>query len=78
MRNLGTLDRIVRTVLGVLLLPAPWLLPAAWLGPFTAGGSWALTLPIAGAALIANAAMGICLGYTLLGIRTCPVPSRGR
>jgi len=58
-RNVGTVDRAVRVVLGVGLLA----LTVA--GPHTLWG-------LLGIVPLATAALGSCPLYTLLGLRTCP------
>lgn len=61
-RNLATWDRLLRVFLGL-----------AMLGWWAYGGFHGLLWPILGGALLANAAMGRCGAYALLGISTCPV-----
>jgi hypothetical protein len=70
MANVGTLDRIARFALGLVLLAAAFAVPAA---ATALGAAWWL-LPIAGAVMIGTAAIRICPLYTLLGVRTCPMP----
>ena len=57
MKNVGTIDRIVRVVVGLALISL------VFVGPQTAWG-WI------GAVLIATAAIGFCPAYRLFGIRT--------
>lgn len=57
--NVGQADRIIRIVLGAIIL--------AW--SFTAGNLWW----ILGAALIASGLFRFCGLYRLLGINTCKV-----
>ena len=59
-RNLGTLDRVIRIVIGVALI-------AAALPDKLAGGGWLGIIPL-GTALIGNCAL-----YSLLGINTCRI-----
>ena len=59
-RNLGTIDRIIRAVLGVLLLGMYGALPSPW-----------RYLTLAGLVLIATAITGRCPLYQVAGIRTC-------
>lgn len=63
--NEGMTDRIIRVVLGTLLL-------ALWLFGFTQG-SLAIILAIIGAVLLVTAAIGFCPLYSLFGIKTCAV-----
>lgn len=59
--NEGTLDRIIRAVLGVGLIG----------GGFAAAGTIAIVLWVAGVVLLGTAAAGVCLFYIPLGINTC-------
>jgi hypothetical protein len=63
--NEGTVDRIIRAVVGV----------AALLGAFAMGsGSVAfILLLVVGAILLVTAAVGFCPLYRVFGINTCPV-----
>jgi hypothetical protein len=63
--NEGTIDRIIRAVVGV----------AALLGAFAIGsGSVAFVLLlVVGAILLVTAAVGFCPLYRVFGINTCPV-----
>ena len=67
-RNEGTADRIVRVVLGVVLVAA-WAF--GWLT-----GTLAVVLGVLGVVLIGTGAIGFCPIYRLFGIATCPVPAR--
>jgi hypothetical protein len=57
--NLGTLDRLVRVVLGVMLLGLYGALPSPW-----------RYLTLVGIILIATAMMSFCPVYQVLGLRT--------
>lgn len=57
-RNIGTLDRILRLIAGLVLLAL------VFVGPKTPFG-------LIGLVLIATAAMGWCPPYALFGISTC-------
>jgi hypothetical protein len=59
-RNEGTVDRIIRVVLGIALLVAA-----------AATGMWLLAIP--GVAALATGALGWCGLYQVFGISTCPV-----
>ena len=61
--NVGSIDRIARAVLGLVLLGLP----------FAAGFGAALTVVsvIVGLVLLGTAATGTCPAYSLLGIKTC-------
>jgi len=58
-KNVGSIDRILRALIGIALIA--W---AAVLG----GPVWAWI----GIVPLATAGMSFCPAYTLLGIRTCP------
>ena len=63
--NLGTLDRLIRLVLGIVLI----LLPA--LGMTGANAVVTYGAYFVGAVLVATAAIRFCPLYRLFGIRTC-------
>jgi hypothetical protein len=58
--NVGSIDRIVRVLIGVLLIALTLL------GTI---GAWGWI----GIVLIATAALGFCPLYTVLGFSTCPM-----
>ncbi|SMY07543.1 YgaP family membrane protein [Flavimaricola marinus] len=67
--NVGTLDRAIRIVVGVVLIGAPFL---SGLAVFDAG--WATVASIiVGLVMLATATMRFCPLYTLFGIQTCKV-----
>ncbi|PAV24740.1 hypothetical protein C8D92_11052 [Tamilnaduibacter salinus] len=57
-KNIGTIDRSLRTLLGLALIAL------VFVGPQTAWG-WVGVIPLA------TAAFSRCPAYSLLGIRTC-------
>ena len=59
-KNVGSIDRILRIVVGAVLIAL------VFVGPQTPWG-WIGIIPIA------TALIGWCPAYRLLGIRTCPV-----
>ena len=61
--NEGSVDRVVRVALGVVLLSL------VFVGPATPWG-WIGVVPLA------TGLLGSCPLYTLLGISTCPLPKR--
>jgi hypothetical protein len=69
-RNEGTVDRIVRIVLGI----------AALVGAIAVGiGTvWGILLLVVAAVLVVTAAVSFCPLYALFGISTCPAPRVGR
>ena len=69
MVNVGSIDRVLRFVLGAVLLAAPFLPPQA--GYFAEIGAWKYALAGAGVAMLGTAIFRFCPAYTLFGIRTC-------
>lgn len=65
--NVGTIDRSLRAVLGLVLLVLPFV---SGLALFTATWATAVSV-IAGLVMLGTAAMRFCPMYTLFGIRTC-------
>ncbi len=65
--NVGKIDRIVRTVIGVLLILAPFM---TQIGMFQSTTGTAIAV-IVGIVLIATSAMRFCPAYRIFGIRTC-------
>ena len=61
--NAGTLDRVLRLVIGLVLIA---LTLTGTIGVW----GWIGLIPIA------TAALGFCPAYTLLGINTCPMKKR--
>ncbi len=69
MANVGTLDRGLRFVLGLILVAAPFL---PFLAGFFAGwGAWKFALVAVGAVMLLTALFRFCPLYPLLGINTC-------
>lgn len=66
--NEGTVDRIIRAVLGVAAL-----IGAVSVGIGTVAG---IVMLVLGGILVVTAAVGFCPLYRVLGISTCPVPKR--
>lgn len=64
-RNEGTVDRIIRAIIGVVALVA-----AVAVGVGTVGG---IVLLVLGGVLVVTAAVGFCPLYRVFGINTCPV-----
>jgi hypothetical protein len=67
-RNEGTVDRVVRVVVGLVLVAA-WAF--GWLT-----GTLAVVLGVVGIVLIGTGAAGFCPLYRMLGLSTCPVPAK--
>lgn len=63
-KNVGSLDALVRVILGVAIIAFAFTLEGAmrWIG-------------LVGLVPLATAAVGFCPLYTLLGLNTCPSKS---
>lgn len=62
-KNMGTADRAIRVIIGLVLLSL------VFIGPQTAWG-------FIGIIPLATAAIGNCPLYSILGIKTCPVDKK--
>lgn len=67
--NIGSLDRIMRIVLGLILILAPFV---SGMGLFASGAVTTISVMI-GIVLVATAALRFCPLYRIFGIRTCKV-----
>lgn len=65
-RNEGSTDRIVRVVLGIVLIIIGW--------PVLGNSALGIILDVVGVILLVTAITGFCLIYRLLGISTSKVP----
>lgn len=68
MKNVGTIDRIIRFVIGVFLLSVPYFYGY---GDDLTIDTLSFIGGIIGLSLILSAALGMCLVYRKLGINTC-------
>lgn len=69
MANVGGIDRILRFIVGIVLVLVPFLAPTV---PALAGlGNWAWLIGAMGLAMVLTAAFRFCPAYPLLGINTC-------
>jgi hypothetical protein len=75
MFNVGSVDRVIRFVLGAVLLVAPFVPPLA--GIFASWGSWKFAVAAAGLVLLGTAVFRFCPAYMLFGIRTCKASRNG-
>ncbi len=62
--NVGTVDRVIRVIVGVVLIAL------VFVGPKTPWG-WIGVIPLV------TGLIGYCPLYSLLGIRTCPAKQEG-
>lgn len=65
--NVGTIDRIIRLVLGIVLLAAPFV---SGMALFASPVATVISV-ILGLVMIGTSAMKFCPLYRLFGIRTC-------
>lgn len=63
MKNVGTVDRVLRVIVGLVLLSL------VFVGPRTAWG-WVGVVPLL------TALVSYCPLYSLIGLKTCPAESR--
>ncbi|MBX3591611.1 DUF2892 domain-containing protein [Thermomonas sp.] len=63
--NVGSLDRIVRIVIGLILLSLPLWLDSSW--------RW---LGLIGIMPLLTGLTGRCPGYRLFGLSTCPMQEK--
>ncbi|WP_026789742.1 YgaP family membrane protein [Pleomorphomonas oryzae] len=68
-KNVGSTDRLIRLIAGVILLiiAVPSLAGMAFVGL----GGWAWLVGLIGVALVATGLLNFCGAYALLGINTC-------
>ena len=67
-RNVGTTDRALRLIAGLVLLALAWIAPIA-----VFHGAWAGVATVIGLVMIGTALIRFCPLYPLLGINTCGV-----
>ena len=58
-------ERILRFILAVLMLPAPFLMGAE---------AYSVTIASVGGVLLFNAVSGACMTYKVFGVNTCSAP----
>ena len=71
MANVGSLDRMLRFILGAVLLVSPFL--PSFAAFFAAWGAWKFAMAAVGVVILGTAVFRFCPAYALLGIRTCPI-----
>ena len=62
-KNVGTVDRAIRALVGIALLAAYFL--------GAVGGTLGIVALVVGIVMLGTAAIGWCPPYSLLGINTC-------
>lgn len=65
--NVGSIDRVLRIVLGLVLIALPFVTNMAMF----ASGTATVIAVVVGVVLIATSAMRFCPLYRVFGIRTC-------
>lgn len=65
--NVGTIDRVFRLILGLVLLAAPFVSEMALFESTTA----TIASIVAGLVMVGTSAMKFCPLYRIFGIRTC-------
>ena len=65
--NVGATDRIIRLILGAVLI----LLPYIYASPMWANGTIRWAIPVVGLVLIVTALVRFCPAYHLIGVNTC-------
>jgi hypothetical protein len=63
--NQNTPERILRLIIALVLIPAPFVVEQ---NPYT------MVVAGIGAILFFNAISGTCFTYKMLGVNTCPLP----
>jgi hypothetical protein len=69
MINVGTIDRTVRIIVGLVLLAAVFVPPLS--GMFEAWGNWKYLVTAVGVVLLVTGAVRVCPAYSVLGMNTC-------
>lgn len=69
MANIGSTDRIIRIIVGLVLIAAAFVPPLA--APLAGLGKWIWVLPVVGVVMVVTAVLRFCPAYTLFGINTC-------
>jgi len=62
--NLGSADRIIRLVLGAILLALPFIMD------MNMGGAAAIAMLVVGAVLVVTSVIKFCPAYKIIGVRT--------
>lgn len=66
-KNIGTADRVLRLVLGIILLAAPFV---SGLAIFSSSAATIVAV-IAGLVMLGTSSMRFCPMYRIFGIQTC-------
>ena len=66
MINVGSADRWIRLLIGVVLIALPLATNV-----FSTWGTWQYAVALVGAVLVVTAVFRFCPAYALFGVRTC-------
>lgn len=66
-KNVGSMDRILRLVVGIAALAGFFMMP---------GLSWGIVLLVVGIIGVATSLMGSCPLYSIFGLNTCPMKDK--
>lgn len=66
--NVGTIDRGLRALIGVVCISL------VFIGPFSGAGWERTALGLVGAIMLVTSAVKFCPLYRVLGLRSCPGP----
>jgi hypothetical protein len=70
MQNIGSIDRILRAIVGILLLIVAFVPSVGAIAYAPEAGLWHWVIAVVGAVMLATSAIRFCPIYTLLGLRT--------
>ncbi|SON53987.1 hypothetical protein HDIA_0446 [Hartmannibacter diazotrophicus] len=70
MQNVGSFDRTLRIVAGLVLLAVALLPPLAHMSPIAGLGAWKWLLAVVGAVLLLTGIVRVCPAYLPFGINT--------
>ncbi len=69
--NVGAADRVLRFIVGIVLVLVPFV-GAAIVPALAQIGGWVWVIGVVGLAMLLSAVFRFCWLYTLLGMNTCP------
>ncbi len=67
MVNVGTVDRVIRLLIGIAAIAA------VFIGPFSGAGWERIALGLVGLIMIGTSAIKFCPLYRIFGLRTCAI-----
>lgn len=70
MQNIGSIDRILRALIGIGLLLVAFVPSVGAMVHAPEAGLWHWVIAIAGVVMLATSAIRFCPLYTLIGLRT--------